>query len=433
MELLTRQNTIKKKQRLLWLLLAGTMSLFVLDSFWGFIYVHTIYAKPIYEYASVMLFFFLYIYIASQSKWGAWSSLSKVWAPYIVLTFLCYLFMPSIRAPYWLICLIILLVSNKDTFYKTLPCKILFISSIVAIIGIAIQMYLPDFYFSNISVLFLDEDKLENWSEGYGFNGFTYQLGLTASILIYGEVALLYMKEKVLYKRLQNPVLYYVLLLLIIVSVFLTGKRLLAALALILPFLVYYLTTKTGGEKLLMLVSAIIVSYLAFDFFISNARFYADSVILRRFVNSYYEAQAGNDITSERTYLYGLAWEAFNSSPVIGIGVGQFRAVTGATTAVHNTYLQVLCEQGVIGFSIFIFPIIYSFIYTVRLISKVKDDTLLNYLKVSMAFQLIYIIYSFTGNENTGSGYIMYFIGIAIVISVDKKIRNFNLLKNKMV
>ena len=86
--------------------------------------------------------------------------------------------------------------------------------------------------------------------------------------------------------------------------------------------------------------------------------------------------------------------------------------------------MQVLCEQGILGFILFFPPIVYSLIYTTRLTPRIKDKSLLNYLKVSLAFQLIYIIYSLTGNENSGTGYIMYFIGIAIVISVEKELNN---------
>lgn len=415
-----------------WNILSLAIFLFLLDGFWGFIYTRTIYAKPIWEYVSVLLFLFLFLYIANKYHWGAWSKLSRVWAPYILLTFMGYALTPSIRAPYWLICLILLLVAQRKSILTFLPSNLLFWGGIFAFIGIMVQIFLPSFYNARISGLFLNDEDVENWSEGYGFNGFTFQLGVTAAILIYGEVVLLYLKEKILNRKFQNPILYYLLLIIFVIGVFLTGKRLLSVLAFVLPFLILFFSKKLSAGKIFTIFFVVIIAYIAFDFFITNISNYSDSLILRRFVYSYEEAKAGNDITSDRTYLFQLAWGAFERNPILGIGVGQFRAVTGATTAVHNTYMQVLCEQGIFGFMLFFLPIVYSFIYTIRLTTRVKDKSLFNYLKVSLAFQLIYIIYSMTGNENIGTGYIMYFLGIAIIISIEKEL-NDRIKKNKVL
>ena len=415
---------MKKNVPQKWNILALAIFLFILDRFWGFIYTKTIYANPIWEYLSVLFFLFIFLWIAKKYHWGAWSNLSMAWAPYVLLTFFGYALTPSIRAPYWLICLIILLVAQRNSILPFVPSKLLFWGGIFAFSGILVQIFFPSFYSSRISVMFINDESLENWSEGYGFNGFTFQLGVTASILIYGEVVWLYLKDNIFNKKLLNIITYYLILTILIVGVFLTGKRLLAALALVLPFLVYFFSRKLTIGKILTIFFSIILAYFAFDYFISNLSKYSDSLILRRFVYSYVEAKAGNDITSERSYLFQLAWETFEKKPIFGIGVDQFRAVTGAYTVVHNTYMQVLCEQGVFGFLLFFPPIVYCFIYTIRLILRVKNEYLVNYLKTSLAFQLIYIIYSLTGNENIGTGYIMYFIGIAIVISVEKELNN---------
>ena len=402
-----------------WLLLIA-LSLLLLDKFWGFIYTKTIYANVLAEYVSVLFFFLLYLRIAFRYNWGKWSSLSIVWAPYIIITFLGYALTPAIMAPYWLICLIVLLVAKKTSFYNAFPSKVILYSGVIALIGIAVQIFLPSFYSANILMLFINEERMENWGDEYGYNGFTYQLDTTAKLLIYAEVIVLYLREEVLYKQFRN-IVSYILILLLIIGVFLTGKRSMAAIALILPFFVYFLSESISGKKILTFFFVAIVSYLAFSYFVEHLSEFSDSIVLRRFAHSYRESMAGHDITSNRTYLYGLAWNVFLDNPWFGIGVDQFIKVTHAYTDVHNTFLQVLCEQGVFGFVLYVFPIIYSFIYTLKVCKKVKNNQLRKYTKLSLAIQIFYIIYAMTGNENIGVGYIMYFIGIAIVISVEGK------------
>lgn len=52
-----------------------------------------------------------------------------------------------------------------------------------------------------------------------------------------------------------------------------------------------------------------------------------------------------------RTTLWKMAFEQFRSSPVFGIGLGMFYTTTNFY--VHNTYLLVLAETGIIGFILF--------------------------------------------------------------------------------
>lgn len=58
----------------------------------------------------------------------------------------------------------------------------------------------------------------------------------------------------------------------------------------------------------------------------------------------------------------------FNSSPYFGIGTNNFLAQVGIVT--HNSYLQILCEQGVVGFIIFSLLIVVLFYVITRLFRK---------------------------------------------------------------
>ncbi len=83
------------------------------------------------------------------------------------------------------------------------------------------------------------------------------------------------------------------------------------------------------------------------------------------------------DISSGRTELWSLATDLFLEKPVTGIGWSSFAIhvpnefneahANGGNTAVshvHNTYLQFLCETGVIGTILLLTPMFYCFIQT---------------------------------------------------------------------
>ena len=154
-----------------------------------------------------------------------------------------------------------------------------------------------------------------------------------------------------------------------------------------------------------------IVGYFTLQFFIQNAANYLHDPLLKRFAESVIESQIGGDVTSGRVDLYELAIQAFYDNPILGIGIGNFIPYTKAYTSVHNTYLQVLCEQGIIGFLFFITPILYCLQKTIVALRKTIDKS--NQLKLSLFFQLCFIFYGLTGNVTSGlSSFGIYFLGI---------------------
>ncbi len=421
-------NKLVKSNNKKYKLLGLALFLLVFDRMWGFVFKYTIYKSNTMVYVSFIVLLILFLWIFLKYRMGKWVSLNFIWAPYLLLTMGGYFFRFSLEnLTYWFICFVMIMTASVVPLLKLIPSKFIFLSGIFAAIGIMVQLFFPSFYHSKISGIFLS-DIIGNWEDSYGFAGFTYQLGATASILIYSEVFFLYLSDKIQVKWFQHKFIYVFFVIFLIICVFLTGKRMLSAIALAIPFIVYYVSRRMGIKKICFLFLFTFVALGCYEYFVNHLSEFSDNIFLRRFVESYIDANMGEDITSSRTYLYELAWKAFYDSPLTGIGVGQFIHYTGAYTDVHNTYLQVLCEQGILGSICYILPIIYCLFYTWKLFYKVKEeDVNCSYIKLSLAIQLFYVLYCMTGNENVGIGFVMYFLSIAILISLNNEVNINNL------
>ena len=110
------------------------------------------------------------------------------------------------------------------------------------------------------------------------------------------------------------------------------------------------------------------------------------------------------DLTSERNVLWSLAFRLFLQHPVLGIGWGHFHDNLPEELShldnVHNNYLQLLCETGIVGFLLVMVPLILVFIETIRLIRinrrKTNREPLVMALNIaSFGMQIFFFVLSF--------------------------------------
>ncbi len=91
--------------------------------------------------------------------------------------------------------------------------------------------------------------------------------------------------------------------------------------------------------------------------------------LLRPILNpSHTDVAVGSDVVT-RLLLWGTAWDYFMHSPVFGVGWGNFVHLYGLDLssfmrpemlAVHNLYLQLLAETGLVGFVAFFYLVVQS-------------------------------------------------------------------------
>lgn len=151
------------------------------------------------------------------------------------------------------------------------------------------------------------------------------------------------------------------------------------------------------------------------------------------------KATSSNDPFSGRLSLYSLAFSLFQKNYLTGIGWGNYRANTegmfgkeGLTYEVHNVYIQLLCETGIIGFFAFLGAVALTLSYGIRKYRKVildKGNNAIFVIELGLVMQLFFLAYCMTGNPLYDYNFCMsYFFGVLFtLIPLDKK--RYNCIK----
>jgi len=145
---------------------------------------------------------------------------------------------------------------------------------------------------------------------------------------------------------------------------------------------VYFVTQnkKQIFIKLFILVAVAVLVVVLFVVFLDELK---QISFLSRYVMTVENILSGEDTSSGRIELYGIALSVFLKNPLFGIGWGsfsehvpaEFHKLHGDAVAdVHNIYLQFLCEIGIVGTALVLIPIIYIFVKTVAQTSRLYKN-----------------------------------------------------------
>lgn len=133
-----------------------------------------------------------------------------------------------------------------------------------------------------------------------------------------------------------------------------------------------------------------------------------------------------DETMSGRTDLYSLAFALYSGNLLTGIGWGEFRHSTlgifgevGATYEVHNVYLQLLCETGVLGLGLFLLatitPLVYGVIKYKKIMILEASSEYKNIIQLGLFMQLFFLAYCMSGNPLYDYNFLItYFIGILL-------------------
>lgn len=387
-----------------WLLFIIVMAKWILTE--------TIFSFAILKYLAFIVPFFLFTMMLV--KYGhklILDSSVKIWIPWLLFILLQTMLSSNWeRFAYHFTCLALLLLAVNIDIIHSFPQKLALFIGIFSILGIGVEYFFPSFHNAVINPIFIGDSF-----DDYGLRGFTYQVGASADYILLFEMIWLYVfKDKV------RPIAFWTFLLISLLAISLTGKRMHTALCIVIPILVYILSQTKKNHAIFLLIVAGIIGFIAIRMFISNAENFTDNAFLHRFSSSVEVSQGGDDITSNRSVLAALAIAYWMGSPILGIGDMNFAELSGADMGVHNSYLQTLCEQGIIGFVLWFIPLVYCFIITCRIFKRVDlQEDIKQWLKLSLFCQLQFILYGLTGNPTINeSSYVLYFFAIAILAEI---------------
>lgn len=206
-------------------------------------------------------------------------------------------------------------------------------------------------------------------------------------------------------KKIKNLFLLFLGLF----GLLITAKRGFILFVIIIMFILYLVVTLKNRKQIIKYIFVFLSIVIIINMIITKIP------EARAVFNKMEQLENSGDISNGREILWSKTMNIFNHNKIFGIGLGTIKYQIGEYS--HNVYLQLLAETGIIGFSTYLLAIIYSFICTVKniknpLIFKTKEYY---YSIISLSFQVLYLLYSFTGNPYYNPIFIvMYFISLAM-------------------
>ncbi len=187
--------------------------------------------------------------------------------------------------------------------------------------------------------------------------------------------------------RLRLPARIAVLLICFAAGV-VTGARTFYYLLLIVG--VYMMVAKTRnvsiGTKIFLLLAIVAIAVL----------------VVSPFGQSMLDSLTFQNSTSSRDIKRQLALDKFMSSPIIGIGTSQYAVYEASLgmpsnlglhgTNPHNMYVQVLCENGLVGFIPLVFGLIFSFGLAIKGKCPLATLLLILYAAIGWSLGILYSV-----------------------------------------
>ncbi|MEI3606610.1 O-antigen ligase family protein [Pseudogracilibacillus sp. SE30717A] len=322
--------------------------------------------------------------------------------------------------------LFFLLFAKADIDRFDVSFKLIKVSSIIYAFGTFFHYFFTDLFHSltfSFVPLSVKERTLElvilGYYPGLGFG----QPAMAAGPMIMGIGIILANR----FREKKSMLFDTFLILILIIGLIMTGKRSIMLWGIFSFILTYYFaTSKNKSTRFVKVIFGLIFSSLILYIVTS----YMDFIdIFRRMIVTINNILAGQDITSGRTILYERAWDIFKDNPIFGIGWEQFIVVTSGQLlsrdlTVHNVYLQLLAETGLVGFLIVMLAMVYTYINTFRILKLILSSSIYsNKWKIALTFsfyyQTFFILYCLTENPFYNIVYLfMYFFSLSIVNSV---------------
>ncbi|MFD1334543.1 O-antigen ligase family protein [Oceanobacillus iheyensis] len=330
-------------------------------------------------------------------------------------------------------------ISNYDYSLKLVK-----LAGIIYACSAIFQYLYTDFYLSNVLPFFSqgDQDNILKLLRGNSYTGFTNQTAHLAGYIVSGIGVIIFSDWK---KKLSIKFISILYLTLLVIGLLLTTKRahfIFMIIAIVITVL-FSINNKKFIKNVMKLTMGGIVALL-FAFFLFTSIEFSENSPIVSFVNELDNTVngiiEGEDVSSGRSILYTYSWDLFTNSPITGIGwkefinnsVGLINSDVGSHP--HNIYLQLLTELGIVGFFLFISPVIYVYYKTysmLRIFSVINNNLKQEWkfgIQYSFFSQSFFLLYGMTGNLLTDYNFLlMYFLACSISLSAMVKLKTNSL------
>ena len=397
----------------------GIFSISILWALWGWLFTETVFANATIIYIVLGLLTTLYITgLFLNIKSIKVNPIVALWIPFVLWRLIAFVRIGNFEsATYWLGCFTFLLVASSYSDDIIFPKKIIEISGSIAIAGILVEMLLPSVYNSFILPLFSDFriSRIERWGGSHGgYAGIMCQLDRAACTIMWLEALVFCSMQSGKNKRKY-------LFFLIIVFVILSGKRMASFVSVFTPLFIWLVAERKMEKQPIAVLVVLSFISLVVLFFLSNLEFFSNIAGFSRIVEAIGDVKTGESLSGSREELNRMAWAGFNNSPIFGVGILNYGGGMGASA--HNIYLQVLCEQGIVGFILLIIPIVSCLFYTLKRLkySNLEKQFILFF---SLFSQFVFILCGITENALTDTFlFNFYFLAMALLNIVNNKSR----------
>lgn len=320
---------------------------------------------------------------------------------------------------------------NSSSINYTSFLKCLREIAIVEAFGIYLQRFLPQVYYFIMSIVLPSDvvSSIQNRLVSGYYTGFSREVSYTMFFIVIG-LGIYIFGDGYLKHRSKNEKHTNILAIAFLFgALFLSGKRATLIFFILATIAAHFLRSKERLKLLKYLfgvVCGILILWITRSFWLQIP---ALSRIAELVVFIGEKNLIG--ITNGRTVIYENAINLWKNSKLIGIGWGNFKYSVPSNLwysgfDVHNCYLQLLCETGIVGAVIFYILTIFSISIAILAANKTQNSNQeLHDLAVLSAFiQFFFFLYCFSEPvlyEYTD--YILYFICINISGKILKNLK----------
>lgn len=400
--------------------------------------VHSILSSNLSNLVVLIVLGLLAFYLVVSNNMRIFASRSLFWAPFIFVLVINLMDYTMPKSYVLLHVIFVLIISNPFIDISSFRgvMKWFKIMGIIAGVGVMFQLGLPQVHLMIIRMYLSGEgvDYVTGYATRGYYSGFFHQVGDAAFYVSASIISCLYMMDK---SRKRTC-----LLLFLFVILFMLGKRSLVLFLIAAILVTYIVMGDTGSRRIFRIASATLFSIVFILVLKQVSELFLDVKFFEKIAYTLNFLAEGNtnDLLEQsgRLNLYDYAKELFWTNKWTGIGWAQFSnkitqvLPSGTSLSVHNIYLQLLCETGIVGFTAFIVGVLSS------LYACVKSKRLLNFYNgrnktylekvysVSLTGQVLFILYGFVENPlYNEDNLIFYFILIFMNYVLLECLRNY--------